>query len=59
MFVYNSDRISQDLHNKVAVCQVLINLRLLVSPAGTGGERWSAKLEVAGSNPDRKNNQAL
>ena len=34
MFVYNSDRISQDLHNKVAVCQVLINLRLLVSPAG-------------------------
>ena len=55
MFVYNSDMISQDFHNKVAVCQVLINLRRLVSSAGRALACW----EVAGSNPDRKNTQAL
>ena len=34
-FVYNSDRISQGFHNKVAMCQVLINLRRLVSSASS------------------------
>ena len=37
MFVYNSDRTTQDFHEKVAkvaVCQVLINIRRLVSSFG-------------------------
>ena len=58
MFVHNSDRISQDFHNKVAVQCDKFLLTSAVWLAQSGG-RWSAELVVAGSNPDRKNTQAL